>query len=230
MNALKPLAVVWHAIKRSNFKPEDTCLIIGGGPVSSLAMSIFYHFQNTNPIFLKIGLFTLKVLKAFGCSFVAVSEPAKARREKSIQFGADLALNPVSTDVVKLVKERTNGKGVDIAFECAGSEPGLATAVAATKARGTIMNISIWEKQPVINMGILVLKEKTLTASCCYVGVHKEVIEALSSGKLSGISELITRRIPITDVVSQGFEALVHDKDNQSKLTYRFPIFHLHVC
>jgi threonine dehydrogenase-like Zn-dependent dehydrogenase len=146
-----------------------------------------------------------------------VSEPANGRREKSLQIGADLALDPRNTDVVQVIHKRTGGRGVDVAFECAGSEPGLLTAVNAVKARGMVMNIALWEKQPTLNMNLLVLKEKTITASSCYVGVHKDVISALSSGKLNGIEELITRKLPLRDVVTKGFEALVNEKDTQSQ-------------
>ena len=31
---MEPLAVAWHAVKRSNMKPGDKVLILGAGPVS----------------------------------------------------------------------------------------------------------------------------------------------------------------------------------------------------
>lgn len=118
---------------------------------------------------------------------------------------------------MKEALQQTNGAGVDISYECAGSEVGLATAVAATKARGMIMNIALWEKRPAMDMSNFLQGEKVLTASCCYVDVHKDVIEALSSGKIQGLETLITGKIPIEKVVPEGFEALVNDRENQSE-------------
>jgi len=194
---IEPIAVAWYAVKRSNFRPENTCLIVGSGP---------------------IGLFVIKVLKSLGCGFIAVSEPAKGRRERALQLGADLVLDPLTAKVTDEIRKHTNGKGVDISYECAGSEPGLATAVAATKVRGMIMNVALWERNPVMDMGTLLLGEKVLTASCCYADVHKDVIEAIATGKIQGIEELITHKISIDDVVAQGFEALINDKENQIKI------------
>ncbi|KAF8587694.1 alcohol dehydrogenase GroES domain protein [Ramaria rubella] len=193
---VKPLAVAWYAVKRSKFQPGDTCLIVGSGP---------------------IGLFVLKVLKSLGCNWISVSEPSKARREKSLQLGANFALDPLAVDVVKDIREHTKGLGVDIAFECAGMQASLNTAIAATKARGVIMNVALWESRPSVNMMQILMGEKVLTASCCYVDVHEEVIEAVSSDRIKGLADLITKRISIKDVVVEGFEALIHDKENQSK-------------
>ncbi|GJJ15462.1 hypothetical protein Clacol_009740 [Clathrus columnatus] len=197
---IEPLSVAWYAVKRANFKPEDKCLVIGSGP---------------------IGLFVVKVLKARGCKWVAVSEPATARRENSLKFGADAAYDPRSVDVVSEIKKQTNGLGVDISFECAGSAPGLDSAIAATKARGTIMNVAMWGSRPNVNMMNIFYGERILTSICCYVGVHPEVIEAVADGRLSGVDQLITSRISLEDVVKDGIEKLITDKDNQIKILVR---------
>ena len=153
-----------------------------------------------------------------GCPFIAVSEPAKGRREKAGELGANLVLDPLNTNVIQEIHKHTDGQGVDIAYECAGSEPGLNTAIAAIKLRGTVMNVALWENRPSIDMGTLLAGEKILTASSCFVDIHKDVIEAIATGKIKGVEELITRKIALNNVVNEGFEALIHDKESQSTL------------
>jgi hypothetical protein len=51
--------------------------------------------------------------------------------------------------------------------------------------------------------------------------VHPELLEAMAAGKISGIEELITRRVAIEDVVEKGFLTLVNDKDSQGKHSLR---------
>ena len=46
-----------------------------------------------------------------------------------------------------------------------------------------------------------------------YEDVHEQVIEALSSGKITGLDTLITRKIPFEDVVEKGIKALLQEKD-----------------
>jgi len=193
---VEPLAVAWHAVNRANMKAGDSCLIAGGGP---------------------IGLFVLKVLKARGAGAVFVSEPEQTRRDKATAHNADAVFNPITTNVVSEIKRLTNG-GVDIAFDCAGVQASIDCVIAATRPRGVIMNIALWETKATFNPNILVMSEKTYTTSVCYVGVHADVINALAQGKLTNIEDLITSKIALEDVVEKGYEALIKDKDSQIKI------------
>lgn len=58
---MEPLAVAWHGVKRSAFKPGDKCLVLGSGPVSRFHTSVSYTLHNLTPA--QIGLLVLKVLK-----------------------------------------------------------------------------------------------------------------------------------------------------------------------
>ena len=37
---MEPLAVGWHAVKKANFKPGDSALILGAGPVSVIRLPL----------------------------------------------------------------------------------------------------------------------------------------------------------------------------------------------
>lgn len=47
----------------------------------------------------------------------------------------------------------------------------------------------------------------------------------MAAGKITGIEELITRRVAIEDVVEKGFLTLLNEKDTQGKQTLRYNIF-----
>lgn len=58
--------------------------------------------------------------------------------------------------------------GVDVAFEAAANEHALVAAIRAVKTRGTVLNVSVWSREPRIPMNELVFSEKAiLGASCC---------------------------------------------------------------
>lgn len=122
---MEPLSVGWHAVDVSPFKEGDTVLILGGGP---------------------IGLAVIHALKARGADKIIVSEVAPRRKEFATQFGAHYVLDPTKDDVVARVKEICGGVGVNVAFDAAGVQAGLDTAILAIRARGTLVNIAIWEK------------------------------------------------------------------------------------
>ncbi|KAJ3517081.1 hypothetical protein NLJ89_g735 [Agrocybe chaxingu] len=193
---IEPLAVAWHAVKRSNFKDGQSVLILGAGP---------------------IGLFLLKVLRSFGpSSTVIVSEPAQIRRELASKHGATLAIDPlnaagpIATAVVK-----ATGIGADIAFDTTGVQAAVDTALLSVRPHGVFVNVAIWEDNPRMNLNLVVRREVMVTGSIVYRGDHPELLEAVAAGKLQGLEDLITRKIAIEDVVEQGFKALINEKDQQ---------------
>ncbi|GAA5926017.1 2,3-butanediol dehydrogenase [Sporobolomyces koalae] len=187
----EPLAVAWHAVECSDLRVGDTALVCGAGP---------------------IGALIARVLKARGCSKVFVSEPSDIRTEIARSCGADEVLNPIKTDVVSKVRELTGGAGVDIAFECAGNQNALDAALEATRARGRVVVVALWEKRATIDLfGSLLAKERFITASCCFVKRDMDaVLDALAQGKIK-VDDLITSRIMLQDIVTGGLEVLKND-------------------
>ncbi|KAI0688591.1 alcohol dehydrogenase GroES domain protein [Cytidiella melzeri] len=190
---MEPLAVAWHAINRSAFRKGSTCLILGSGP---------------------IGLMVLKALQARGASWIGISEPSDQRREMAVKHKATAIFDPRSDDVVAEVKKATGGQGADVVFDCAGVQPAFELAIAAVRPRGNITCIAIWGPKPSnFNINDMLFKEFTITGIMGYDGVHSEMLEAVGAGKVTGLESFITRRISLEDVVEDGINVLMHDKE-----------------
>ena len=160
---VEPLAVAWHAVDTSPYKPGDSVLILGGGP---------------------IGLAVVQCLIARGAEKIIVSEVAPKRREFAKQFGAHHVLDPTKDDIVAKVRELCDGQGADVAFDAAGVQAGLDQAVLAIRARGTLVNIAVWEKAASLHPNHLLFGERTYMGVLTYVtGDFKHVIDAIASGK-----------------------------------------------
>jgi threonine dehydrogenase-like Zn-dependent dehydrogenase len=123
---IEPLAVAWHAVKVSGLKNFNgkTVLIIGGGP---------------------IGIALIFVLKQWGAGRIFVSEPTPARRAQNKEL-ADEVFNPIEEKVGDMCRFLTNGKGVDVVFDAAGTPLGLVDGMDALKHRGIYVNVAAWEK------------------------------------------------------------------------------------
>jgi len=198
---VEPLAVGWHAVNMSPFKPSDSVLILGGGP---------------------IGLAVVQALRARKCRQIIVSEVSTMRKAYAKEFGAHVVLDPTKDDIVARCRELADGQGVNITFDAAGVQPGLDQAIHALRAHGTHVNIAIWEKRCSIFPNDLVFREKKYLGVATYVkGDFQEVIDAISDGRLDMCKKMITKRIELDEVVEQGFKALVKDKDNQVKILVR---------
>ena len=141
---VEPLSVGWHAVDVSGIKEGDAVLVLGAGP---------------------IGLSVIQCAKARGAGKIVVAEVAKQRQEFAKHFGATEILDPRSDDVVAEAKRICgNGQGPAIAFDCAGVPASLKSATLSVKARGTIVNVAIWEKEVPFQPNNIVFGEKTYKA------------------------------------------------------------------
>lgn len=194
---VEPLAVGWHAVDLSPYQAGQTALILGGGP---------------------IGLAVIQALKAKGEGTIIVSEISGKRKEYAKNFGATHILDPTKDDIVKRCKELCDNQGVHVVFDAAGVQAGLDQAVLAVRARGTIVNIAIWEKTAMITPNQFCFKERSYIGVATYsIGDFQAVIDAISSGRMNP-EAMITKKIEMDQVVEEGFTSLIKDKENQVKI------------
>lgn len=162
---------------------------------------------------------TILCLQAFGASKVIVSDPADGRLELARRLGAHHVLDPKKDDVKSASRELCDGRGPHVVFECAGVQSALNTALAAVRNRGTVLGLALWESKATINPNDLVLRQIKYMGILPYVpGDFQEVISAVADGRIQQPERLISARIPMEDVVSRGFEALLNDKSGAIKV------------
>lgn len=215
----EPLAVAWHAVDASPIADlkNPQCLVFGGGP---------------------IGLAVVQVLLARGAKNVICAEVAKKRQEFAVEFGAHHVLDPTKVDIESTCLELCGGlNGPDLVFDCAGVPKSLETACKTVRSRGTVVNVAIWEKEVPFQPNWLVFREASYKAVLGYqkkdfqVSDGKEplmssthllikfqgVVDALGQGTLKPAS-MITSRIHMSQLVKDGYLALINEKDKHVKI------------
>ncbi|PWY94662.1 alcohol dehydrogenase [Aspergillus sclerotioniger CBS 115572] len=194
---VEPLAVAWHAVNISPFKPNDNVLVLGGGPV---------------------GIGVIQVLKLQGAKNIMVAELTANRKKFASGYGATHILDPREVDVAAKVRELTNDMGADVIFDTAGVEVALNGAIGACRTHGTIVNIAVWEKRPALRVNDLMYSEINYTGSALYdESAFQNVLQALSYGQLNP-EKMITAKIKLDEVVGKGFQALIDDRDSHCKI------------
>jgi (R,R)-butanediol dehydrogenase/meso-butanediol dehydrogenase/diacetyl reductase len=188
---VEPTAVAVHAVRQSKVKVGDVVAVFGAGP---------------------IGLLTIQAAKAAGARQIIAVEVSEERKEFAKKVGADVVLDPRQVDVVQEIKQLTSG-GVDVSFEVAGIDAVLNQAIESTKADGQIIIVSIWEKTATILPNNLVLKERDIKGVIAYRDIFPSVIQLIANGSIKA-EELITKKIDLKDIVEEGFESLVKEKNH----------------
>lgn len=114
---IEPLAVALHGVL--NIKPQlgDTVAVLGAGT---------------------IGQLTIQWLKVAGVERVIAVDISDKKISEALNLGADVAINALKENPVEKILELTNGMGVDICIECAGSKITQEQCLLVTKKKGKI--------------------------------------------------------------------------------------------
>jgi 2-desacetyl-2-hydroxyethyl bacteriochlorophyllide A dehydrogenase len=95
-----------------------------------------------------VGLLVTQLLRRTGVSQILVVEPLAGRRELACEVGADVALDPADASV-GLIRDLTEGAGIDLAIEASGNAAALQQALDSVTFGGTVVVCSWYGVQPV---------------------------------------------------------------------------------
>jgi len=129
---LEPLGVAIHSVDLGHLPFAGTASVIGCGP---------------------IGLLLIQLLTVAGARSVLAVEPMAHRREAAERAGADVVVDPAA-DVAEA--------GVDVAFEAAGNDEGVALAMASVRPGGRVVLAGI-PGDDAIRFGASLARRKGLT-------------------------------------------------------------------
>jgi (R,R)-butanediol dehydrogenase/meso-butanediol dehydrogenase/diacetyl reductase len=189
-------APAYRAVKRANIEPGETVAIVGSGP---------------------IGLMALQAANILGAGQVIAFEPAAKRQELALECGATAVINPLEQDPIEAIGEFTDGAGADVVVECAGLEATGILAGRLARRQGRIVIMGVFEKPAPFDYTNLVYWEKTVIGTMSGYGLFDEAIQIMAEGKFKS-EPLITGRIGLDDLVSDGFDALLQHKEENVKI------------
>ena len=85
-------------------------------------------------------LFTQYLRSVIGYrGLLLVSDPSRVKRELALELGADLTIDPTTSDTVEVVREQTQGKGVECMIEASGSGEVFASIPRLIRKQATVM-------------------------------------------------------------------------------------------
>lgn len=119
---VEPSAVVVHGFYRTSMQPGAEVAVMGCG---------------------NIGLLAIQWAKIFGAKKVYAIDIDDSKLEVAGQVGADVLINSLKTPAHEQILAHTNGKGVDVAIESAGSPITSAQVFALPRKGGEVVFMGI---------------------------------------------------------------------------------------
>jgi (R,R)-butanediol dehydrogenase/meso-butanediol dehydrogenase/diacetyl reductase len=194
---IEPAAVAAYGVSRGGVQAGDRVLVTGGGP---------------------IGALTVLAALAAGAGEVFLSEPNEQRARRAEALGAAAILNPLTVDIARELRERTDGLGVDVAIECAGNEPALRACLGAVRTRGVVAQVGLHVAAASFEPMALAERELSIVGTWAY-SVHDwpRITSQVASGAFP-VERVVSDRIALEETVSDGFDVLTDPAGDQVKI------------
>lgn len=193
---IEPLAVGFHAANQAYAQVGQSAVILGAGC---------------------IGLVTLMALLARGVKDVYVVDLIDLRLKKAIDIGAKMVFNAKQVNSVEEIMKITNGKGVDMVFETAGSKIATQQTSDLVKHGGKVVIVGM-AANPIIeyDFGKLQAKEAMLNTIFRYRNIYPSAIKAVSEKSIN-VKQIVTDTFGFSEV-EEVFNYSIKNKANTVKI------------
>jgi L-iditol 2-dehydrogenase len=157
------VSVAVHAVRNADLEKGSAVAVIGSG---------------------MIGLLVIQVLRAAGCSQVIAVDLDDSRLELARRLGATAAVNSGSTAPAAAIRQLTDGRGADAAFEVVGISSTLGIALESVRKGGRVTLVGNLQPKVDLPLQAVVTREITIIGSCASSGEYPESLELIASGKV----------------------------------------------
>ena len=186
---IEPCAVLVHAVERAKttgiLRFNSRVVVQGCGP---------------------IGLLLLTTVRTMGCRNIIAVDGDEKRLEMAKKLGAKVVINFMKEDAEARVKEETEGKGAEMAFQCTGSPKAASTIWHYVRRGGSMCELGFF-----VNNGDTTYnphldicnKEIKVTGSWTYQAKDwLQAMEMLKEAAKQGypVGELVSHKFPLNEI------------------------------
>ncbi|MGD0862386.1 MAG: zinc-binding dehydrogenase [Candidatus Limnocylindrales bacterium] len=175
---LEPLGVALHAVRLAHIRPGARVGVFGCGP---------------------IGLFLVQLARVSGATTIVATDVLPHRVAAAREAGASTAALVAGGSERGQLMAATGGHGVDVAFEAAGEDDAVETAISLAAPAGTVVIAGIPSKDQVaFTASTARRKGLTIKLSRRMNRVYPEVIRLVEAGFVD-VRSVVTASYPLSE-------------------------------
>lgn len=189
---IEPLACAIHAVERGEIRLGDVVVQMGCGTLG-LCMVAAERLKNPG---LLIAL-----------------DLIDSRLELARKFGADITMNPSKEDVVRRVRDLTDGYGCDVLIEATGNHEAIVPALHMIRKMGTFVEFSVMRELSTADWTIIG-DGKELNIHGAHLGPYAfpVAIDYIQRG-LINLEAIVTHQLPLSQF-EEGFRIVENPADS----------------
>lgn len=174
---VEPVSVAVHACTRAGDLTGRNVVVLGAGTIGNLIA---------------------QVAKVRGAAKVLITDVADYRLEVARQCGVEFAVNTSQVSLKDAAAAAFGEGGFDLAFEAAGVQASLESAIKSIEKGGLVLIVGVYGKPPVVDMSVVGEHEIQLAGSMMYWRSDwEEAVQLLSSSV--NIAPLVSRHFTFAE-------------------------------
>ncbi|PAU86478.1 alcohol dehydrogenase [Pseudomonas sp. WN033] len=167
-----------------------------------------------------IGLCATAGAKLMGATRIIVVDGVNERLEVAKRLGADVTINYKEQDPLTVIREQTQGTGVDVAIEALGTQQTFESCLRALKPGGTLSSLGVYSGKLSMPLDAIAagLGDHTIVTTLCPGGKERmrRLMEVVASGRVD-LTAMVTHRFKLDDIVA-AYELFSHQRDGVLKV------------
>jgi propanol-preferring alcohol dehydrogenase len=167
----------FNAVKKSNVQEGENLVIVGAGG---------------------LGLMSIQIAKAITKSNVIVVDVEDKNLNEAKRMGADERINSGTTDVVRAIKDITNGNGCEAVVDFVNNSKTAPNSINMLRKRGRLIMVGLFGGSLELNLPLIPLRSFTLTGA--YTGTFANLVELVNISQQGKIQSVVSRKFNLDDV------------------------------
>ncbi|MFI3171439.1 MAG: zinc-dependent alcohol dehydrogenase family protein [Eubacteriales bacterium] len=176
---VEPLGCCLHGMDMCEITAGSRVVVIGGG---------------------MIGLIMMQLAKLAGASKVALLEPVEAKRNVALEMGADVAINPIGTDV-KAELKKAGFRSVNTVIECVGRTQTIEQAIDIAGNKAVVMMFGLTKPEEVVGIKPFEIFKKELVLKASFINpcTQQRALDLIDAGRID-VSSMIYGKGSLEDL------------------------------
>ena len=166
----------YTALKNSMVRAQELLVIVGAGG---------------------LGLIAVQLARALVGSNIVVIDLDDKRLDEARRLGADVVINAKSRDVVKEVKDITNGLGADAVIDFVNSSSTVVKDIDMLRKRGRLILVGLFGGAVELNLPLIPLRAFKIIGS--YTGKYADLVELVALAKRGIVKSIVAKRFKLDE-------------------------------
>ncbi len=173
------------------------------------------------------GSFFCHLARRAGAAKVIASDLSDARLAAAVNFGVDVAVKAVGSEVLDAVMDNTGGQGADFLIEAVGTRDSLLESVDLLRPHGEMLLFGLPDTQQPVSFNFNVFFRKKLLAYSDYGAQHepdlasfRQALQLIASGEID-VTQMVSHLFSI-EQIGEAMQIARDLSDNALKISLEF--------